>query len=316
LHFLENLPDLAAELAKVAPTRFYGVPLVYGRIPQGILKKIPQSRLDLLNAIPVVRGMVRRRILEGAGLQNAQVFISGSAPLPLPVLEWFKKNLGIEICQGYSMTENMLYATSNVPGQNRIGSVGRPLPGCELRLSEEGEILIRHPGVMTGYFKDPEKTAETLTPDGWLRTGDKGRIDDDGYVYITGRVKEIFKTLKGKYVAPAPIEGALTGNAHVDQLCLVGSGLNQPLMLVTLTEDALAKPREEVEQSLLADVEEVNRPLEPHEKIGKIVVLHDTWTIDNGFMTPTMKVKREQVESHYGDVVAKEAEVRDNIAWA
>jgi long-chain acyl-CoA synthetase len=315
LHFLESLDKLPDELAEVAPTRFFGVPLVFGRIQAGVLKKVPQERLDRAMAIPGLRTVLRRKILQGIGLHNTRSCISGSAPLPRPLLEWFDKTLNLDVLQGYGLTENVAYATCNLPGENRIGSVGRALPGAEVKLSDEDEILIRHGAVMKGYYKDPDKTRETITSDGWLRTGDKGRIDEDGYLYVTGRLKDIFKTLKGKYVAPAPIEGAMARNGAIDHLTFVGSGLNQPIMLVTLTAEAREKPREQVEKSLVADMKKVNEKLEPHEKIGKLVVVKDTWTIDNELLTPTMKVKSSAVESRYADLIQREAAVRNEIAW-
>ncbi|HZP11036.1 MAG TPA: AMP-binding protein [Nevskiaceae bacterium] len=316
VHFLENIEKLAQELPKVAPTRFFGVPLVYGRIQAGVLKKLPQHKLDRLMSIPIVRGFIRKKILKGIGLHRTRYVFSGAAPLPIPLMDWFKKVLGFEILQGYGMTENSIYASANLPGQNRIGSVGKNFPDSGFKLSDEGEILYKSQAVMAGYYREPEKTKETFTADGYLRTGDKGRVDADGYLYITGRVKDIFKTLKGKYVAPAPIEGALSRNTDIDQLCFVGSGLKQPIMLVTLTPDARKKPREDVGKQLVADMELVNSTLEPHEEIAKIIVVGDTWTIDNGFMTPTMKVKRAEVEKRYADLLTKESENRNKIAWA
>lgn len=316
VHFLEHLDKLAEQLPQVAPTRFYGVPLVYGRFQAGVLKKMPQDKLARLTRIPILRGIVRRKIRQGLGLQNARYIFSGAAPLPIPLMEWFKKYLDIEILQGYGMTENSIYATACLPHANRVGSVGKALPDSGFKLSDEGEILFKHPGVMAGYYKEPEKTKETFTADGYLRTGDKGRIDQDGYVYITGRVKDIFKTLKGKYVSPAPIEGQLSRNTDIDQLCLVGSGLTQPLMLVSLLPGvAQAKSREVLEKALVEDMRIVNDKLEAHEQIAKIVVVKDAWTIDNGIMTPTMKVKRNEIEKRYAPLIEKEAAVRAPIGW-
>jgi long-chain acyl-CoA synthetase len=316
VHFLEHLDKLAEQLPKVAPTRFYGVPLVYGRFQSGVLRKMPQDKLARLTSIPILGGYVRRKILKALGLHNARYIFSGAAPLPIPVMEWFKKYLRLDLLQGYGMTENSIYATANLPHQNRIGSVGKPLPESGFKLAADGEILFKHPGVMAGYYKEPEKTRETFTEDGYLRTGDKGRVDADGYVYITGRVKDIFKTLKGKYVSPAPIEGALARNVDIDQLCLVGSGLTQPLMLVSLLPGvASSKPREQLEQELLADMKLVNERLEPHEQIAKLVVVKDAWTIDNGIMTPTMKVKRNEIEKRYAALIEKEGATRTPIGW-
>lgn len=316
VHFLEHLDKLAEQLPKVGPTRFYGVPLVYGRFQAGVLRKMPQDKLARLTGIPILGGIIRKKILKGLGLHNARYIFSGAAPLPIPLMEWFKKYLKLDILQGYGMTENSIYATANLPHQNRLGSVGKPMPDSNFKLSDAEEILFKHPGVMAGYYKEPEKTAETFTEDGYLRTGDKGRQDKDGYVYITGRVKDIFKTLKGKYVSPAPIEGQLARNTDIDQMCLVGMGLTQPLMIVTLMPGVLKnKSKEEIEKGLVADMKLVNANLENHEEIAKIVIVKDAWSIDNGVMTPTMKVKRNEVEKRYAALIEKEAAVRTSIAW-
>ena len=314
VHFLEDITKLAEQLKQVAPTRFFGVPLVYSRIQSGILKKMPQKKLDRLLGIPIIGNIVRKKILAGVGLQRARMCFAGAAPSPIPMLEWFEK-LGVTIYQGYGMTENSIYATSGRPGQNRIGAVGKEMPDANMKISSDGEILFKHPAVMKGYYKQPDKTEETFTEDGYLRTGDRGYVDPDGYLFITGRVKDIFKTLKGKYVAPAPIEGALSKNEDIDQLCFIGTGLKQPIMVATLTPEARRKPKADVEKGIVADMEEVNQKLEPHEQIAKVVILKDDWTIDNGMMTPTMKVKRNEIEKRFLPLIEKESLIRNKIAW-
>ncbi|HJV76276.1 MAG TPA: AMP-binding protein [Noviherbaspirillum sp.] len=314
VHFLENVDKLAEQLPQVAPTRFFGVPLVYSRIQGGILKKLPEQKLNRLMAIPLVRSLIRRKILKGMGLQNSRMCVVGAAPMPVPLLDWFRK-IGIDIYQGYGMTEASVYPTACLPAQNRVGSVGKPLPESGFRLSEEGEILFKHGGLMAGYFKAPDLTKAAFTEDGYLRTGDKGRVDNDGFLYITGRVKDIFKTAKGKYVAPAPIECALARNTSIDQLLFIGSGLTQPIMLVTLTDDARRKPKAELEKQLMADMELVNAGLEAHERIAKCVILRDGWSIENGLMTPTMKVRRSEVEKRYGALIDREMKTRNTVSW-
>jgi len=314
VYFLENVDKLAEQLPQAAPTRFFGVPLVYSRIQAGVLKKVPQKKLDRMMKIPILRNIVRRKILSGIGLQNSRMCVVGAAPMPVPLIDWYRK-LGIDIYQGYGMTEASVYPTACLPGKNRVGSVGMPLPDSGFKLSEEGEILFKHGGLMAGYYKAPDLTQAAFTPDGYLRTGDKGRVDKDGFLYITGRVKDMFKTAKGKYVAPAPIECAFARNTDIDQLMLVGSGLTQPILIVTLTEDARRRPRADVERRLTADMEAVNATLEPHERIGKCVILQDTWSIDNGLMTPTMKVRRNVVEQRYGHLIEREMQTRNAISW-
>ena len=315
VHFLEELEKLPQTLALVRPTRFYGVPLVYTRIQAGILKKLPQEKLDRLLRLPIISGLIKRKIRKGLGFDRCWLRVSGAAPLPKAVMQWFEK-LGIEIYQGYGMTENSIYIGVNMPGKNRIGSCGQPFKDAGVRIAADGEIQCKHPGNTPGYYKDPEKTRELFTEDGWLRTGDLGSMDKDGYLYITGRVKEIFKTLKGKYVSPAPVENRFGSNTDVEQLCLVGSGLFQPMLVLALNADARKRPREDVEKGLVATMDAVNEVLEAHEAIAKIVVTMAVWNIDNGLMTPTMKVRRNEIEKRYGDMLARlEGERKARIHW-
>jgi long-chain acyl-CoA synthetase len=313
--FLENLEKLGETLKQVRPTRFYGVPLVWTRMQAQILKKLPQKKIDFVLRVPILAGIVRRKLIAELGLDRCWLRVSGAAPLPVPVMKWYAR-LGLDIYQGYGMTENSIYASVNLPGANRIGSVGKPYSDSLMRIGDGGEIQNKHPGVTPGYYKDAEKTRELFTADGWLRTGDVGRLDGDGYLYITGRVKEIFKTLKGKYVTPAPIEGAFSTNGDIDQLCLVGSGLFQPIMVIALNADARAKPREEVEKALEATMEQVNAGLEPHEAVAKIYITRDAWTIDNNMMTPTMKVRRNEVEKRFSEALAAAEKNRGfKVVW-
>ena len=311
--FLESLDKFAEQLAEVAPTRFAAVPAVWGRIQQRILKKIPQKKLDRLLGIPIVSGMIRKKILKGLGLQNSKLNVTGAAAIPEATLHWFEK-LGITLLQGYGMTENCAHVSVNLPGQNRFGSVGKALPGCEIRICEDGEILTRSPAQMTCYLKEPEKTAECLDG-GWVHTGDKGRMDEDGYLYITGRVKDSFKTAKGEFVARAPIEGKLATNSNIEMLCLVGAGLRQPVAVVVLSEPAKTRAREELEKDFAADLEAVNKTLEAHEEIAGIVVVKEPWTIDNGLLTPTMKIKRHTIEEKYAKPVAECLNCKKPVVW-
>ena len=313
--FLENIDKLAETLAHVRPTRFYGVPLVWTRFQSAILKKLPQQKLDRLLRIPLLSGYIKRKLKQGMGFDRCWLRISGAAPLPLPVLHWFGK-LGLDIYQGYGMTENSIYVSCNLPHANRAGSVGKPYQDSLIRISPEGEIQNKHDGITAGYYKDAEKTAELFTDDGWLKTGDVGRLDDDGFLYITGRVKEIFKTLKGKYVTPAPIEGAFSRNVDVEQSCLVGSGMQQPVLLVCLNADARAKPKNAIEAGLLETMSLVNADLEAHEAIAKVIITRNAWTIDSGLVTPTMKVRRNQVEKQFASLIEQYDKKRDvKVVW-
>lgn len=316
VHFLEKPEALAETLARVSPTRFSGVPLVYSRIQAGILGKLPQQKLDRLLGLPIIGTLFKRALRRKMGLRNVDTLGSGAAPMPPTQIEWFAR-LGLRVLQGYGMTENCAYAAIELPETARAGSVGRPLPGSGFRLSADGEIQFKHPAVMSGYYREPEKTRETFTDDGWLRTGDRGRVDADGFLYITGRIKDAFKTGKGKYVAPAEIEAAMARNTDIEQMCVVGAGLNQPILLATLGPNAQQRPRTELEAALHADLQTVNAGLDEHERIARCVIVDDAWSPDNGLLTPTGKIRRSVLEQHYATLITTAAAQREPvIAWA
>lgn len=300
--FVESLETFAEDLRIIRPTVFFSVPRLWTRFQQGVLEKLPQAKLERLLRLPLVGGLVARSIRRALGLDRARVLVSGAAPIPVALLSWYQR-LGMTICEGYGMTENFAYGNFNRPGQVRFGTVGRVMPDNELRIAEDGEVLYRSPSLMTGYYREPEKTAETLR-DGWLHTGDKGQVDEEGYLRITGRVKDIFKTSKGKYVAPAPIEGELAKSHWVEQVCLMGSGLDQPLALLELSPAAHAEAREQLERDLLSVLERVNATLLPHERIRHLVLVREPWTVDNGCMTPTMKIRRNVLEDRFAALAA------------
>ena len=310
--FVESLESFASDLRHVRPTVFFAVPRLWTRFQQGVLEKLPQAKLARLLRIPLLGGLVARKIRRGLGLDQARVMISGAAAISRGLLDWYHA-IGLTLCEGYGMSENVAYGCFNRPGQVRFGTVGRAMPGLEVRIAEDGEILFRSPTLMLGYYLDPEKTAETLK-DGWLHTGDKGELDSDGYLRITGRVKDIFKTSKGKYVAPAPIEGEIAKNSHVEQVCLMGSNLDQPLALIELSPAARLLPAEQVSTELQATLAHLNTQLQPHERISHFVLVREPWTVDNGCMTPTMKIRRNVLEARYTELVAA-LPARQPLVW-
>jgi long-chain acyl-CoA synthetase len=301
--FVESLETFAADLRHVRPTVFFSVPRLWTRFQQGVLERMPEKRLALLLRLPFIGGLVARKIRRGLGLDRARVLVSGAASISRGLLDWYR-TLGLIICEGYGMTENFAYGSFNRPGQVRFGTVGRPMPGNELRIAENGEVLFRSPTLMLGYYREPQLSLSALDG-GWLHTGDKGEVDADGYLRITGRVKDIFKTSKGKYVAPAPIEGEIAKNTWVEQVCLMGSNLDQPLALIELSPAARAQPREKVAVDLQATLHSLNATLQPHERLSHLLLVQDSWTVDNGCMTPTMKIRRNVLEARYIDLVAR-----------
>ena len=310
--FVESLETFASDLRHIRPTVFFSVPRLWTRFQQGVLEKMPASTLDRLLRIPLLGGLLARKIRRGLGLDRARILVSGAAAISTGLLQWYQR-LGLTVCEGYGMTEHFAYGCFNRPGQVRLGSVGRPMPGLEVRIDDSGEILLRSVTLMQGYYRDPQKTAETLK-DGWLHTGDKGQLDAEGYLRITGRVKDIFKTSKGKYVAPAPIEGEIAKSNWVEQVCLMGSNLDQPLALIELSPAARQQPEAQLNADLQRDLAELNGRLEPHERLSHFVLVREPWTIDNGCMTPTMKIRRNVLESRYAGLIAS-LPARQPLVW-
>jgi len=293
--FTESLEKFAANLQEVQPTAFGGVPRIYAKFQEGVLSKIPQKKLDRLLSIPLISTILKKTLRKKLGLGKARIIVCGAAPIPVTLLEWFKK-IGIEVHEIYGMTENCGFSHGDHGKFFRFGTVGRPWKGVLCRLGDEGEILTKHPGLMLGYYKDPETTKQVFTSDGFLKTGDKGTIDPDGFLTITGRIKDQFKTDKAKFIAPAPIETRLLANKDIEQVCVVGVGIPQPIALIVLSAVAKGRPAESVSQSLHSSISEVNHTLENYERLAKVVVLKDDWTIENGLMTPSLKVKRNEIE--------------------
>jgi long-chain acyl-CoA synthetase len=293
--FAESLEVFAQNLAETQPTTFFAVPRIWAKFQEKILEKMPQHKLDRLISLPLLGSVVKKSIRKKLGLNRATHIFSGAAPISVDLLKWFDR-LGIRILQAYGMTEDCVYAHFNRPDANRHGTVGKPFKGLEVKISEEGEIRVKSPSNTIGYYKEPVLTAELFDADGFLRTGDKGEIDADGFLRITGRVKDQFKTDKGKYVSPTPIELKLSRNPDIEQVCVVGMGIPQPIALVVLSAAGRAKSNDQLIQSLSGLIREINPTLEHYEELKKAVIMQDAWTIENGLLTPTMKVKRNEVE--------------------
>lgn len=293
--FAESLDVFAQNLAETQPTTFFAVPRIWAKFQEKILEKLPQKKLDRLLGLPLIGSIVKKSIRKKLGLSRAGHIFSGAAPISVDLLKWFDK-LGIRILQAYGMTEDCVYAHFNRPDANKHGTVGKPFKGLTVKISEEGEIRVKSPSNTIGYYKEPDLTAELFDAEGFLRTGDKGEIDAEGFLKITGRVKDQFKTDKGKYVSPTPIELKLSSNPDIEQVCVVGMGIPQPIALVVLSAAGKAKPKEQVIQSLSGLLKDINPTLEHYEELKKAVIMKDAWTIENSLLTPTMKVKRNEVE--------------------
>ncbi|MDH4609450.1 AMP-binding protein [Pseudomonas sp. BN102] len=316
--FAESLETFLDDLRRARPTAIFGVPRIWTKFQMGVYAKMPAQKLDRLLRLPIIGRMVGRKVLAGLGLDAVRYALCGAAPVPGALLDWYKR-LGLDVLEVYGMTENCGYSHVCRSGMQKPGWIGQNSPGVEVRISQEGEVLVRSGATMQGYYKDPEKTAETITTDGYLRTGDKGEQDAEGNLRLTGRIKEIFKTSKGKYVAPAPIENRLAVHPRIEQVCVVGDGLPQPMALCVLSEvgrqEAANSARSELEVSLRSLLEEVNGDLDKHERLQGLVLVKEVWAVDNGFLTPTLKIKRNMVEDAYGKRFPEWLERREAVVW-
>ncbi len=313
ISFAGSLETFMENLQHERPSIFGGVPRIFTKFREGVLEKMPQRKLDRLLALPGVNIFVKRAILKKLGLAKARVVVCGAAPTPVALLGWFNK-LGMDIRETYGMTENTAYSHSNFR-LIRNGTVGQPWPEVDVRIGENEEILVRHPALMKGYYKDPETTASVFTEEGFLRTGDQGTVDAQGFLTITGRIKDQFKTAKAKFVAPAPIELKLSINTDIDHACVVGKGLAQPMALVTLSASGRSRSQRDVEARLLNDLKRVNSDLEKHEQLHAVIVVADEWSIANGLLTPSMKIKRNAVEKLYEPVYPEWFDENVPVIW-
>jgi long-chain acyl-CoA synthetase len=311
--FVESLDTFARDLAATNPHLFFGVPRIWAKFQEKILEKLPQQKLDNLLRIPLVSSVVKKSIQKKLGLHKARLKGTGAAPMLVNLLTWFD-SLGIRIREIYGMTENCALSHSN-QGEVRFGTVGQAMPGVDVKLAEENEIWTRHEALMMGYYKEPQLTAEVLTPDGFLKTGDQGEIDKDGYLTITGRLKDLFKTDKGKYIAPAPIEMRLLRCPDIDQACVVGMSLPQPIALLVLSAQGKSKSQEEIKMVLSQLLNDINPSLENYERIKMAVIMKHDWTIANGLMTATLKVKRNEIEKIYVPRYKQWYDCHQTVLW-
>jgi long-chain acyl-CoA synthetase len=299
IFFAENLDTFSKNLQNANPTHFLAVPRIWTKFQLGILSKLPQKKLNILLRIPIVSSLIKKKIKKGLGLSETWMCYTGAAPMPVSLIQWFGK-LGIDIHEAYGMTENLGAVCMMPLGKKVEGSVGKVYPSMEVNIDKDtGEILTRSKWNMLGYYKEPQMTAETLDKEGWIHTGDVGELDNDGYLKITGRVKEMYKTSKGEYVAPAQIEMGFAENSNVEQICVVGQNLPQPLALVVLSEIGRKVSRAELVENFKEQLNTLNPTLKSYEKVKKIVVLKELWTVENNKMTPTMKIKRNVIEKEF-----------------
>ena len=295
IFFVESLETFVENLKYCKPTIFFGVPRIYTKFMTKILSIFPQRAINFIMKIPILNNIFSFIIRKALGLNKSRICITGAASIPKSTLEWFDR-FKLKIYEAYGMSENSACSHGNYPGNIKFGTVGKAMPDTDIKITEQGEITMKNDCIMQGYFKEKDLTKKTIR-NGYLHTGDKGKIDEDGYLTITGRIKDIFKTAKGKYVAPNPIEMKLSKNTFIEQVCVVGENLAQPIALVILSEGK--KIASDLKYSFENLISSINDQLENHERIKKIVVLKDVWSIENNILTPTLKIKRNVIEDKY-----------------
>jgi long-chain acyl-CoA synthetase len=346
--YAESLFTLANDIVEVKPTLMLGVPRFYASVMDRILasaRQMPPLRQKLFYRTLEVGKVYSRCIREGrpvplgVRLQHAvldklvaakirervggrlRFFISGGAALPKEVAEFFHA-FGILILEGYGLTETSPVLTVNPPSAPRFGSVGKPIPGVEITIAEDGEILARGPNIMLGYYKKPEATAAAIDPDGWFHTGDVGYMDADGYLYITDRKKDIIVLANGKNVAPQPIENLLKQSELVQEAVVYGDGMSAPVALIVPNMDALrAFAKQEgieadgdallnhdaVQKRFRQELERVNRELADFQRVKSFRLISKPFSIETGELTPTLKVKRRVVAEKYAHLLQEMA---------
>ncbi|SMY16546.1 Long-chain-fatty-acid--CoA ligase FadD15 [Photobacterium aquimaris] len=299
--FPESLDTFIDDVKMHRPTIFVSVPRLWTLFQQSIQDKLPPAKLNFLLGLPLVSTFIKRKLAQGLGLDQARVLGCGSAPVSAGLLRWYE-SIGLNITEAWGMTESFAYSTLNHPYRSdKIGTVGNAGPGIEIKIAADKEILVRSKGLFSGYYNNSQATQASFDNDGWLYTGDIGELDNEGYLTIQGRKKDTFKTAKGKFVSPVPIEKRFMELGNFEMVCLIGSGMSAPILLA-VAHDYPQFNHQRYEKKLVAILAKINNELEPHQKIKGILIIKEPWSIENGILTPTLKIKRHVLEQHYANI--------------
>ena len=315
ISFVESLETFSKNLQDVQPHVFFAAPRVWTKFQLGILSKFSQKKLDTFLKIPIISGIIKGKLKKALGLSRARATVSGAAPMQVTQIEWFRK-IGVYITNGYGMTENCAICTQ-VDGRDfgKMDSVGKPQSRVEVKIdNSNGEILMRGPFLMDGYYKRKELTDKTLRG-GWLHTGDKGFIDEDNYLHITGRVVDSFKTSKGKYIEPLTLEYYFGDIKELEEVCVAGLGLSQPLCLAQLSDIGREMSKEDLTNMLTEKFNEINSGLENYKKMSTLIIVKDKWTEENNAIGPTLKIKRGTIDKMYSANYEPWEEDKRNVIW-
>lgn len=314
ISFSESLDRFVFNLQSVQPNTFMSVPRIYTKFRSAVIDKLGERKLNLLLSIPIVSSIIKKKIRRGFGLSRAKAVMTSAAPAPQALKDWYEK-LDIHLREAYGMTENSAGFCFMPADQIKPNTVGKPIPGVEVKIiAETGEVCMKAPWIMVGYYKDEKKTSEVIK-DGWLHTGDKGELDSDGHLVLSGRVSDTFKTTKGKFIDPGPLEWKLSANTSIEQICVAGTGIPQPIALITLSESGKSMDKNELNNSLQASIKNLNAENSSYQHIAKLVVINEEWNIDNDLLTPTLKIKRNKIDDRYGVYYEKWYEAKEQIVW-
>ena len=313
--FAENLASFADNIRDSRPTFIFAVPRIWTLFYQGVVDKVPERKLKLLLKLPILGKRVRQKILSEMGFDNLKIAATGAAITPAFIKDFYR-SLGIHLIEAYGMTEVSGGITNGVDLDTPSDSVGRAMPGAEIRIDQgSGEILMRTPYMMTGYYKAQDQTKKVLKNE-WLHSGDIGKLDERGYLYVTGRIKDAFKTSKGSFVTPNPLEEFIAANEYIEQVCVAGIGIPQPIALINLSEAGLNTDRQIVSDSINATIDQLNPSRAKHERISTAIIQTENWSADNGILTPTLKVKRNALDQQFSKDYLTWHESDEKVIWA
>jgi len=314
ISFGESINTFAKNLQDTQPTLFFSVPRIWNKFYLGVIDKIPLKRIKFLLQIPFLSSFIKNKIKTALGMRDVEIAATGAAITP-GFLKAFYKKLDIHLIEAYGMTEVCGCISYGVKHDAPIDSVGHVIPFGDIKIDEESqEILMQTPYMMLGYYKN-EALTNSVFKDGWLKSGDKGSIDAQGNIRVIGRLNDTFKTSKGSFVTPNPIEELFIQNDYIEQVCVAGLGIAQPIALINLSEIALKADQNQVEASLKDDLNRVNKNAANFEKVSTVVILKENWSVENDLLTPTLKVKRGNMDKLYGQKFTSWHQAEETIFW-
>ncbi|SDS42086.1 Long-chain acyl-CoA synthetase (AMP-forming) [Halopseudomonas litoralis] len=315
VYFVQSRATFIDDLRRARPTLFLGTPATWQQLRQGVMRRAQQRILDTALKIPLLGKRVATSMLEQQGLDQLRFGVTSGDVASAELLEWYHR-IGLKLFEVYGLTENCGYSHVGRPGRLRPGWCGLPNPGVECRLDENQEVLVRSQANMLGYYRDPERTARMLDEQGFLRTGDRGEIDQDGFLRLSGRITDLFHTADGRQIIPQPVEHRLLAHGFVQHACVLGEGLPLSLALITLTEPGREAARHEVERELESLLHALNEPLPRAGRLGCLVVVSDDWSADNGYVTGTMQLRRGVIGARYHEWLGDWSVRGTTIVWA